>query len=326
MELPSNTTNDKGYALAPTSEQSHKICVRRSGALGDVILLTPVIRELHRRRPDSKIFIATHYPQVFDNSPWVTACIPSHSADPYFFDEFIDLDGAYENTPSIHVIEAYAQKTFSENIESRRLELFRQVSHKATAEYLLRGTNDDPYIVLHIRRHHWPNRNLPQEFWLSVVNGLLKNWHGHLVQIGDENDGFLEGHPRLINLTGKTSLPVTTEILAGARCFLGVDTATLHMAACTDTPIVSVFTCVRHEFRQPFREKSPFIAITPDIDCYGCQANYPPPVTDYRCARGDAACVYKIKPESALNAVLSLCAPEKNPAPSEQQRHCAQNH
>ena len=46
-----------------------RILVRRTGAFGDVICTTPVVRRLRQENPDSEIDVDTQYPQVFLNSP-----------------------------------------------------------------------------------------------------------------------------------------------------------------------------------------------------------------------------------------------------------------
>ena len=45
------------------------ILVRRTGAFGDVIDTTPVVRRLRQENPDAEIDVDTQYPHVFLNSP-----------------------------------------------------------------------------------------------------------------------------------------------------------------------------------------------------------------------------------------------------------------
>src|ERR1035437_4410208 len=57
-----------------------------------------------------------------------------------------------------------------------------------------------------------------------------------------------------VNLLNKTSLIETMEILAKAQVFVGIDGGLLHMAACTDIPIVVGFTFVEPMHILPYRD------------------------------------------------------------------------
>ena len=53
-------------------ERPIQILVRRRAALGDVIMSTGVVREL-KKRYNCVIDIATEFPNVYDNNPYVRA-------------------------------------------------------------------------------------------------------------------------------------------------------------------------------------------------------------------------------------------------------------
>lgn len=94
-------------------------------------------------------------------------------------------------------------------------------------------------------------------------------------------------------------------LIKNAVLFLGTDAGPLHIAACTQTPIVSFFTVAHHEVRKPLRnEEAPFTAITPQIECYGCQNQFKH-TTQWRCLREDFLCTSKFNVKEALNACLN---------------------
>jgi heptosyltransferase III len=295
-----------------------RICLKRTGALGDVLMTTPVVRAIGQAQgAEAQIFVATRFPEVFERSPWVTACLSPAKLDVTYFDKLYDLDDVYECSPREHVIDAYAKSVFGQPLADRRMELFAGADCDEQVRYLLRMSGDRPYVVIHIKRHPWPSRNFPQNFWLSVISRLLSAYDGFIVQIGDAGDGFLEGHPRLISLLDQAGLHAVTRVIGGAECFIGVDTATLHMAACTEVPIVCAFTCVRHEYRQPLRgDGALFVPVFPAISCYGCHADYPPPVREYTCMRGDAACVREVSADQIVGETLDIVRLRRSPQPS----------
>lgn len=82
-----------------------------------------------------------------------------------------------------------------------------------------------------------------------------------------------------IDLRNKTSLLESGKIIAGAKTIVGVDCGLLHVAGCTNIPIVGAFTTVEPKFRMPYRGNElgkDFYPIVPDesLECRFCQTNW----------------------------------------------------
>lgn len=82
-----------------------------------------------------------------------------------------------------------------------------------------------------------------------------------------------------INLVNKTSLSEAAEIMAKARAVVGLDNGLLHVAGCTDVPIVGGFTSVDPKYRMPYRNNVMglnFYPVVPDksLECRFCQSNW----------------------------------------------------
>ena len=94
---------------------------------------------------------------------------------------------------------------------------------------------------------------------------------------------------RLINMLDSFSIQELKELIATSKLYVGIDSGTLHIAATTNTPIVSLFTSAHHTLRMPLGRpaSTPFVPVAPRVDCYGCQANIQPPITGVVCHRGD---------------------------------------
>ena len=268
--------------------------VVRQLALGDVLLATPIIRQLYLDHGGQCVIdVLTMKPEIFDNNPYVRRVFTpqtfSEAKGPY--NRVINLDLAYENLPHFHVVDAYAMTSQGavEKIENKRLELFPSEADRQRAALVQSQDIGGDYVVIHMRKDTWPSRNLPEATWKKILDLLLEHTDFKILQVGSHHEIAFDYHPRLLNRLGHYSIHVLREIIAGARCYLGVDSGTLHIAACTDTPIIAMFSSAHHRLREPL-ERPPqarFIPIQPQVDCYGCQEHYPPPITGVICHRGD---------------------------------------
>jgi heptosyltransferase-3 len=105
-----------------------------------------------------------------------------------------------------------------------------------------------PYVVLH-PSPRWRYKQWNDDGWRALVRCLLDRACTVVVTggPGDEERRYLERvlgdlrSPRLVPLPGRLSLAQTADLIRHARLFVGVDTATTHVAAATGTPTVAIF-------------------------------------------------------------------------------------
>lgn len=81
-----------------------------------------------------------------------------------------------------------------------------------------------------------------------------------------------------INLIDKTNLLQAGKIMAKAKAVLGVDNGLMHLAGCTDVPIIGGFTTVHPMHRMPVRNNQlgyNFYSVIPHelLTCRFCQSN-----------------------------------------------------
>ncbi len=96
-----------------------------------------------------------------------------------------------------------------------------------------------------------------------------------------------------LDLIDKTSLLQAAAIMHKAEAVLGVDNGLLHLAGCTQTPIVGGFTTVNPELRMPARKGIlgyAYYAVVPDtaLKCQFCQVK-----TNFLYGHDYKNCVYK---------------------------------
>ena len=122
-----------------------RILVRRTGAFGDVILATPIIRRLREENPDAEIDIDSQYPQVFKNSPHRIGIKRAVA-----YDRVIDLDMSQERDRRADPIEAYMEVAFGDRGGSKWLEM----TYGQPPEF---GLDWSLAITMHPARS-WPQR------------------------------------------------------------------------------------------------------------------------------------------------------------------------
>ena len=304
------SVRDSKALLEPflTHDQMEKILIIRSGAMGDVILTTPVIRRLYESRGGlCHIDVATRYPEVFNNNPRVHGVIEIgelKSLDRHY-DLIIDLDMSQEKHKSIHPTEAYFRRVFG-NIDLSSLnlqsELFWSDDDIREVETIIEKFPDG-YVVTHNRGDlSQPYRNIDENTWKQFLTDL-ENYNLPILQIGSTDiDVFIETDSS-IDLRGKMDLQQTAYLLSRAKLFVGGDAGPLHIAASNNVPIIGFFSIAHHDSRKPLRKNDDnFVAIAPSLECYGCAQKYPLP-WGFACARGDSICQKSYPVEQAISAV-----------------------
>jgi ADP-heptose:LPS heptosyltransferase len=284
-----------------------RILINRTGALGDVILTTPIIRRLYEDRGGfCEIHVRTLYPEVFRNNPFVVAVYSARENVPSeAFDLIINLDLVYEKNPMRHILDAYGFYVFGNASFDRQCQLFPEY---AETEFANKVSSEFPegHVVIHMRNTSQGSRNLPVGLWRDIVFGLLSTTRLGIVQVGSPAEYAFGNHVRLKDLRGQLTIQGLREIIGKAKLFIGVDSAPFHVAATTETDMAVFFTTAKFEYRKPFRRKGRFLPLVPTIDCYGCQEKHDLGSTFVRCLRGDEECVNRFDANLISSKISAL--------------------
>jgi ADP-heptose:LPS heptosyltransferase len=282
-----------------------RILVKRIGALGDVVLTTPIIRRLRRENPEAEIGIQTGYAGVFANSPHaITTLEPGPLPHPWTpaggLDRVIDLDLAYERQPDKHIVEAYMLAAFGDagDLADMRQELFWKPIKAAwpTAK---------PMVAIHAAKAGWRNRTLPESTWLKVIDGV-RGLGAFPLLVGTMKDQLQNAKAAVFYIQDPLA---QASVISRCAAFVSSDSGLLHVAGATDVPIVGVFTCADPLYRMPIRygDKAwSSYTITPPLECIGCLGRRPPPVTTESCERGDIACVREVDPSVIVECIENV--------------------
>ena len=289
------------------------IFVRR-GALGDMIMMTPVIREYKKRNPHEKIWIETLCVEAFKNNPYVYhASNTKHG----FTDERINLNGCYEKDFNEHPVFLYAKEAFgNEKLSSGyKLDIFSdREDYDFIREQIFLLKIDRPIVTCHFGR----NWTLVKDEILSSVIDLLIEC-GYCVIIlgkGVENE-YKAPDKNVINLIGRNlSLQQIHALMKYSKLFVGTDTGISHVAFASEIPAIVFYGFVSPECRRPIND-IPFLGIKGECELMPCAEkikNISPNgdftgvncKTDYSCVKNLKVDAVNLQIESFLNE-LNRC-------------------
>jgi ADP-heptose:LPS heptosyltransferase len=240
--------------------------------------------------------VLTASPDVFKNSPYVENVLDSVDISKYV--TVFDLNDVHERVPGIHMLDSYSNEVFKRADLDVRPELFDTDADKVDINI--------PYIVMHLRNNNGASRNLPADFYVKVIEQVLNATTLQIVLVGFGADFGIKDQPRVTDKVNQLSLHQTYNVIKNAKCFVGVDSAPVHITSCTETPMVAFFTETKGIYREPRNRKAKHIAIASNIDCYGCLEKYLVPGQPYNCVRGDNECINRFSVDEVVHSILQL--------------------
>ena len=267
-----------------------RILVDRRKAVGDVVMITPVLRELRKRYPDAFIQVVTEEATVLDNNPHINAVskpADMKREDPW--DLYINLNDAYEYNVTSHYVDTYLHRAFgtTEGID-KSVEVFASEEEIENVKEAIEDINA-PYVVFHMRQWAWENKNVSPETW-----GIIMAWFEavypkvKMVSVGAQYDLKMPtaSGERYINLNDQLTFGEIKELIAGAELFIGGDSGPYHIACSTDTTIVALLSHLAPEQIAPWRDGEFAKNVYPvmsKVPCTGCYARQPAPVRNLAC-------------------------------------------
>jgi ADP-heptose:LPS heptosyltransferase len=223
----------------------------RKRALGDVLWIEPVIRQL--AATNKKVIVYTKYPELFLHYPLpnvrFTSRLRLSEKLLWAFEKkmhltrfFIDLDHSYEDNPKMHFLSAY-QRAAGLPVTHEYPRLYLDAAEKNFRPTGVTGR----YAVLHLESMTDKNfRKVYGVDWEKVVSSLTARSYTVLL-IGKEP----------LPIPGarieKTSIREMITLINGAALFIGIDSGPSHLAATLGIPALIFFGAVNPDFRH-FRD------------------------------------------------------------------------
>jgi heptosyltransferase-2 len=314
-----------------------KVLIWQTAYLGDVILITPLIRTLRKCLIEAKV--------SFVGRPFITELLKGYDINLYPFSkglwesfEMAEKISDYHVVISPHVSARSALILFFSGIPLRigfdRSELSWLYTHRVKHQWNKHEIERNLELLkpLGIKENEWIREtklfvydeeiksarqkfNLPEEYivlspfsnfplkewylqgWMEIASGLNIS----KVLIGTEKDAKkaeeIERKAEVINLVGKTSLRELMAVIAGAKLVISVDSSPMHIANALGIPAICIYTSTSPSFGFYPRIGT---YLVPSLECSPCSPN------PKKCKSGHYACLRAVKPEEVLKQALKF--------------------
>lgn len=195
------------------------IIIKRSGALGDCVLIEPVMRWYYQNGYNVVLDMPPAIFELFSNHYFPVKHISQFNSERIIPAKEINLDMAYEIRPYQNYLKSYFEVCGIEDFELSKPILWPKVNNETKLF--------NRYVVLHVDERSQPERNVHGVKWKQVINWLEEKGLT-VLQIGAGNNGGIK-----INTPSTAMLKF---IIAGADLFLGVDSGPGHIAIAQGVP------------------------------------------------------------------------------------------
>lgn len=142
-----------------------------------------------------------------------------------------------------------------------------------------------PFIVFTVA-HTAPVRAWPAKE-INELARRVKAFGIHPVLVGTDQPlplggerGYIKGNidegiarDLFFDLTNRTDLLAALGVIQRSVATIGIDNGLLHLAHCTDVPVVAGYTSVEAKYRLPMRPKGQTEVLEAQVGCYGCQSS-----------------------------------------------------
>lgn len=237
------------WPIFPADFTPSSVLFIRAGGFGDLVLMTPVLREHKARFPNCKIGVATmpHYAPVLENLPFIDEIVaypvPVAVADQY--EKWIPFENSIEQNPrakEVHMTELFGEIAGVNSITDLKPAYTVRIHEGVTA------------LARHPRKAGLRRvciqvgasavcRTYPHPLLGQAVGTLLRRgWEVFL--LGSPGEATLpdKKHENLHNLTADgISFRESCAVLNTSDAFIGCDSALLHVAGALGVPAVGLY-------------------------------------------------------------------------------------
>jgi ADP-heptose:LPS heptosyltransferase len=285
------------------------VLVIRDTGLGDVLLLTPMIRKLAQIGCIVDVLTQERYRCLFGVNPSVraTLALEDEPVDRTGYDVVLDLRLVVENAEFTghheHRADAFARcADISLSPDERALTYCVNGDERAAAMRLIedcRTALPCKGVVGYVWRSSTENRNWSFAQHKAVLEALIAAGYCPIV-LDNEYQNLLSIDGSVVNETGTHNLREVAAILEQCDAVITPDTGLFHLAGAVDTPTLSYFGAFPAAERQAHRNLTVWNA-PPACSLFPCRS--------YRCLNRDgdnqAACL-AVSPEQVVRDVEEL--------------------
>lgn len=263
------------------SKKHANILIKRKGAIGDVLMITPILRAMKKTYPESRLYVETQCPQLIENNPNIEQIITESIDDN--FDQIYELK--YETFPGDIRIDSMSRQVGIQ-LDSRKMEVFLTEPKKIPI--------NKPYVVFHTGKS-WPNRELSIDKWTEAAKYIKERFH--VAEVGTSAtqripvDGIVDFRNRQWGFVSK--------LIREAEFFIGIDSACSNLAKAVETPAFIFYGCVNPGVMLADTVEYPIVA--KDLDCIGCRDRSTAQYVE--CSRIEPYCCTTIKVQDMISLI-----------------------
>jgi len=290
-----------------------KLMTWRTGGIGDLFFLNPVLRYLKKRYPKSFIRVATGCRQPLENVPEIDE-LYDMPFDALLMDE-VDyhlmfqgiIEGSSEISKRTHAVDMFFSyfniDSTHFSAEEKRPRLFFTEKEFEWLNNKIKelGIKEDDYVIGFQMETSSPLRNYPKERMKKVIDILSQEQKTKIVLIGTPQHNIIGQFYK----SGKNNIIIATEfniresiILANRYdLIISPDTFMVQVAGALDKPLIGLYGPFPSEVRMKYFKNA--IGLDADVVCSPCYKH------DFRgCVKGyPSPCFSQIKPEDILQAI-----------------------
>lgn len=265
---------------------AYEIQLIRKDAFGDVLLLTPIIKEIKRRFPLSILTVSTICGEILEGNPYIDHIIKEVGKE---YDFIYNLNGVYEKEPDLHILDAYSRET-GIIPKDKKPEIFLTKQEEIFGSIV----NNSGWVALDLGRS-WECRTWEREKWGELIIKL----QGMGLKVLSLSNFREESIGEDLNLGGFTTKKQAAAIIRNCSLFIGCDSLLAHIAQCLNIPCVILFGCTDPEKRIVRGAENVFPIYDNSLECKFC-LHRETAVKAIKCPKGSNECMGNIKPKDVI--------------------------
>lgn len=246
----------------------------RSGGIGDLVLLTPILREIKRRWPSAKIHVACmkEYGQALLHLPFVDRVIPFPISTVLAtdYDCWVFLENVIERGPEskhMHSVDLVAKHIGLTGDFDKNQEYRVTLRENIWAEEAYPRTGTKRICVQANASARC--RSYPPPLLSKIIGELLrKGWQVFLM--GGPSAGLKveKDHAGLVVMADGFTLRQRCAVIANSDCVLAPDSALTHIAGALAIPCVALYSVFKWQQRTKYSPTT--VGVNAVGDCTGC--------------------------------------------------------
>jgi ADP-heptose:LPS heptosyltransferase len=284
----------------------------RTGGIGDIFFLNPVLRWLKRKYPTCFIRVASGCKQPLENVPEIDELYDMPFDAKYLNDVDYHLmfqgiiEGESAQSKRMHAVDMFFSYFSIDSIQfPSEDKVPRLFFKKEEMEWLAQtlkalGIQDNEYVVGIQMETSAPLRNYPKDKMKAIIDILAQEEHTKIVLIGTDQHEvtakFYKGNRN--NILIATKFTVRQSIILANRydLIIAPDSFMIQVAGALDKPLIGIYGPFSSEVRMKYFKNS--IGLDPSVVCSPCYKH------DFRaCIKGfPSPCFTQVGIEDVLQA------------------------